>query len=120
MNVWAVVPVKPFNRAKSRLAGELVPEQREMLAASLLERTVRLLLPLPRDRLSSLGLASDSGGFRVTEGLKAGYYAKVTFSFTDSAPVTVETPVVSRTAEYDKVVGNEPLPTEPTSTAPAE
>ena len=81
---------------------------------------LRLLLPLPRDRLSSLGLASDSGGFRVTEGLKAGYYAKVTFSFTDSAPVTVETPVVSRTAEYDKVVGNEPLPTEPTSTAPAE
>ena len=83
-------------------------------------RGLRLLLPLPRDRLSSLGLASDSGGFRVTEGLKAGYYAKVTFSFTESAPVTVETPVVSRTAEYDKVVGNEPLPTEPTSTAPAE
>ena len=48
MNVWAVVPVKPLNRAKSRLAGELVPEQREMLAASLLERTVRLLLPLPQ------------------------------------------------------------------------
>jgi len=46
MNVWAIVPVKPFNRAKSRLADYLQPRQREMLAASLLERTVKLLLPL--------------------------------------------------------------------------
>jgi 2-phospho-L-lactate/phosphoenolpyruvate guanylyltransferase len=47
MRVWAIVPVKPFNRAKSRLADVLVPEQREQLAAGLLVRTVRLLLPLP-------------------------------------------------------------------------
>ncbi len=47
MTVWAIVPVKPFNRAKSRLAAELSAEERELLAASLLERTVRLLLPLP-------------------------------------------------------------------------
>ncbi len=46
MNVWAIVPVKPFNRAKSRLADHLQPRQRELLAASLLERTVRLLLPM--------------------------------------------------------------------------
>lgn len=47
MNVWAIVPVKPLNRAKSRLAEVLPPEDREQLAAGLLERTVRLLLPMP-------------------------------------------------------------------------
>ncbi|NLE50430.1 MAG: 2-phospho-L-lactate guanylyltransferase [Chloroflexi bacterium] len=47
MNVWAIVPVKPLNRAKSRLAEALPPEDREQLAAGLLERTVRLLLPMP-------------------------------------------------------------------------
>jgi 2-phospho-L-lactate guanylyltransferase len=48
MNIWAIVPVKPLNRAKSRLADELVPEQRELLASGLLKRTVRLLSSLPR------------------------------------------------------------------------
>ncbi|WP_119072558.1 2-phospho-L-lactate guanylyltransferase [Aggregatilinea lenta] len=46
MTIWAIVPVKPFNRAKSRLAGELAPENRELLAESLLRRTLRLLQPL--------------------------------------------------------------------------
>ncbi|MBN1202755.1 MAG: 2-phospho-L-lactate guanylyltransferase [Anaerolineae bacterium] len=46
MNTWAIVPVKPLNRAKSRLAAELLPEQRERLAIGLLMRTVRLLLPI--------------------------------------------------------------------------
>lgn len=50
MNVWAIVPVKPLNRAKSRLADYLQPRQRELLAAGLLERTVRLLLPVPQVR----------------------------------------------------------------------
>lgn len=50
MNVWAIVPVKPLNRAKSRLADHLQSRQRELLATSLLERTVRLLLPLPQIR----------------------------------------------------------------------
>ncbi|MGQ9849367.1 MAG: 2-phospho-L-lactate guanylyltransferase [Aggregatilineaceae bacterium] len=46
MSVWAIVPVKPLNRAKSRLADVLLPEQREALATALLLRTVHLLLPL--------------------------------------------------------------------------
>lgn len=71
-------------------------------------RGLRLLLPLPKDQLASLGLSSDSGGFRITEGVEAGYYVKLTFSFTDSAPVTIEAPVVTRTAEYDKVPGGAP------------
>ena len=46
MSVWAIVPVKPLSRAKSRLAGALPPEQRQYLATQMLLRTVRLLLPL--------------------------------------------------------------------------
>jgi 2-phospho-L-lactate guanylyltransferase len=46
MSVWAIVPVKPLSRAKSRLSDELLPEQREQLATQLLVRTVRLLVPL--------------------------------------------------------------------------
>ncbi len=43
MNVWAVVPVKPLNRAKSRLAAVLLPETREILAIAMLRHTISLL-----------------------------------------------------------------------------
>ena len=46
MNVWAIVPVKPLNRAKSRLSDVLLPDAREDLATHLLKRTIRLLLSL--------------------------------------------------------------------------
>lgn len=48
MNVWAIVPIKPLSKAKSRLSGQLTAGQRERLATGLLLRTVRLLLPLPQ------------------------------------------------------------------------
>lgn len=83
-------------------------------------RGLRAQLPLPEGKLATLGFNSDAGGFRVTEGAEPGYYVKVTFSFTDSAPVTIETPVVARTAAYDKVSGEDPLPAEPTPSATAE
>lgn len=40
MNVWAIVPVKPLNRAKSRLAAVLSPEARVRLAIRMLEHTL--------------------------------------------------------------------------------
>ena len=40
MNVWAIVPVKPLNRAKSRLAAALSPEAREHLAGAMLVHTL--------------------------------------------------------------------------------
>ena len=91
----------------------------------LVVRGLRSLLPLPTGRLSSLGYASDAGGFRVTKGAEAGYYVKVTFTFSNSehptkpgaASVTIEAPVVARTAEYDKITGEDPLPAEPTPSA---
>lgn len=67
-------------------------------------------LPLPTGVLSTVGGASDTSGFRIAGGAIAGTYVKVTLSFDDSAPVTIQAPVVARTAEYDDVAGNEPAP----------
>ena len=75
-------------------------------------RGLRSLLPLPSQVLANLGFATDAGGFVITEGAEAGRYVKLTFSFTDAAAVTIEVPVVARTAEHEKVTGNEPTPTE--------
>lgn len=75
MNIWAIVPVKPFNRAKSRLATELLPEQRELLAACLLERTLQLVVPISQIQgtlvisrdTKALSMARDMGAQTVQE-----------------------------------------------------
>lgn len=77
-------------------------------------RSLKVLVPLPAGKLTTIGGASDAGGFQITEGADAGDYVKVTFTFSDSAAVTLEAPVVTRTAEYDKVASA--APTEPTPT----
>ena len=38
--LWVVVPVKPFNEGKSRLAGHISPQQRRALNRELLTRTL--------------------------------------------------------------------------------
>ena len=43
MNIWAIVPIKPFNRSKSRLASVLSNQQREALSRKMLERTLTTL-----------------------------------------------------------------------------
>jgi 2-phospho-L-lactate guanylyltransferase len=75
MNIWAIVPVKPLGRAKSRLADELMPDQREQLATDLLARTVRLLVPLSQIRgvlvisrdTKALAMVRDLGANTVQE-----------------------------------------------------
>jgi 2-phospho-L-lactate guanylyltransferase len=75
MNLWAIVPVKPLGRAKSRLSDDLLPEQREQLATELLGRTVRLLVPLTGIRgvlvisrdTKALAMARDLGANTVQE-----------------------------------------------------
>jgi 2-phospho-L-lactate guanylyltransferase len=42
-NIWAIVPVKPLNRSKSRLSTVLNIEQREALSLDMLERTLGIL-----------------------------------------------------------------------------
>lgn len=46
MSLWAIVPVKPLRRGKSRLAGALTEEERTQLNQSLLERTLQTLTNL--------------------------------------------------------------------------
>ncbi|MEO6605477.1 MAG: hypothetical protein ABIN55_07670 [Aeromicrobium sp.] len=75
-------------------------------------RSLKLALPLPANVLTNLGFATDAGGHTVIQGAEAGYYVKVTFSFTDAAPVTMELPVVARTADYEKITGNDSSSTE--------
>jgi 2-phospho-L-lactate/phosphoenolpyruvate guanylyltransferase len=46
MTLWAIVPVKPLRRGKSRLAGTLTEEERATLNQELLERTLKTLSSL--------------------------------------------------------------------------
>jgi hypothetical protein len=71
-------------------------------------RGQKVKLPLPDNRLATLGGASDAGGWQVTNGVTAGGYVRLTFTFSDSAPVTIEAPVVARTSEYASVSGVAP------------
>jgi 2-phospho-L-lactate guanylyltransferase len=43
MTTWAIVPVKPLYRSKSRLADVLTPEERETLSRKMLEHTLEVL-----------------------------------------------------------------------------
>jgi hypothetical protein len=61
-------------------------------------------------------------GFFISKGATAGDYVKVTLTFDKTAPVTIEAPVVTRTADYADVASApepEPTPT-PTETESTE
>ena len=75
MNIWAIIPVKPFNRAKSRLAQVLSAEQRASLSEKMFAHTLGLLsttdqisgvLVISRDT-KALGLARDYNAHTVQE-----------------------------------------------------
>jgi hypothetical protein len=80
-------------------------------------RSTKMQLPLPVDHLTIVGGASDAGGFWVSEGARPGNYVRVTLTFRDAAPVTIEAPVVTRTEEYATVSSAAPTPSEPRPTA---
>ena len=46
MTIWAIVPVKPLRRGKSRLSGALSEEERAILNQELLEHTLKTLTGL--------------------------------------------------------------------------
>jgi 2-phospho-L-lactate guanylyltransferase len=75
MSIWAIVPVKPFLRSKSRLAGVLSPEARAGLSREFLGHALRVLGQVPeigrvlvvsRDP-AALRLARDLQAHTVTE-----------------------------------------------------
>lgn len=47
MPFWAVIPIKPLNRGKSRLAGLITPEERAYLNQELLLQTISCLRGIP-------------------------------------------------------------------------
>ncbi len=75
MSIWAIVPVKPLRRGKSRLAGMLTEEQRTRLNRYLLEHVLNALkevaeiehaLVVSRDP-AALALTREIGGRTVLE-----------------------------------------------------
>ena len=75
MNLWAVVPVKPLRRGKSRLSGVLTEEERAFLNYNMLGHTMKVLTSVPsihqvlvisRDP-AALALAREFGARTVME-----------------------------------------------------
>ncbi|MBI5669423.1 MAG: 2-phospho-L-lactate guanylyltransferase [Chloroflexi bacterium] len=48
MSIWAIIPVKPFNRAKSRLSSVLTPAERQELAESMLRHVLQTIRDVPQ------------------------------------------------------------------------
>lgn len=75
MNLYAIIPVKPLRRGKSRLAGILSEEERTLLNFAMLDRTLSTLKQIPEIRhtlvisrdTSVLALARDYGARTVQE-----------------------------------------------------
>lgn len=79
---------------------------------SLTVRSPKIALPLPSGKLVSLGSVDAGGVYVVTAGAEPGDYVKVTLSFSDSGPLTIQTPVIARSdsaAEYEDVAGADGL-----------
>lgn len=75
MSIWAIIPVKPFAAAKSRLASVLTPTEREALSRSFFEHVLGVLrqtagihrtLVISRDS-GALTLARDYGAQTISE-----------------------------------------------------
>lgn len=75
MGIWVIIPVKPLNRAKSRLAAVLSPEQRQELAEYMLRHVLSVVRTVPqimgtlvisRDN-RALAIARDFGARTVQE-----------------------------------------------------
>ena len=47
MSLWAIIPVKPLRRGKSRLAGVLTEDERALLNYSMLSNTLKVLAEIP-------------------------------------------------------------------------
>ncbi len=64
MSTWAIVPVKPLQRAKSRLADVLSPEQRLLLAERMLRHVLQVVRTVPQI-LGTLVISRDSRALAI-------------------------------------------------------
>ena len=62
MSTWALIPIKGFDRGKSRLSEVLSPEERELLARELFEHVVQVLREAPI--IDGIAVVSDSPNAR--------------------------------------------------------
>src|SRR5574338_629013 len=70
MSLWAIVPVKPLRRGKSRLAGVLSEEERTYLNYTMLAKTLKALSGVPEvDQV--LVISRDSGALALARDFKA-------------------------------------------------
>jgi 2-phospho-L-lactate guanylyltransferase len=63
MSRWALIPIKGFDRGKSRLSEVLAPDERARLARSLFEHVVQVLRDCPD--IDSIAAVSDSSEARA-------------------------------------------------------
>jgi 2-phospho-L-lactate guanylyltransferase len=68
MTIWAIVPVKPLRRGKSRLAGMLTEEQRTKLNRFLLHHTLDILNQI-HDIEHTLVVSRDPAALALTRGM---------------------------------------------------
>jgi 2-phospho-L-lactate guanylyltransferase len=82
MTIWAIVPVKPFTLAKSRLAGSLTPQQRSELSRRLLIHTLDVLARVPLIR-RTLVVSRDSAALALARKARANTVTESTRSELD-------------------------------------
>ncbi len=70
MTLWAIVPVKPLRRGKSRLAATMTEDERAELNRTLLEHTLRTLIDL-KEVEEVLVVSRDSSALAMARGLGA-------------------------------------------------
>jgi len=70
MTLWAIIPVKPLRRGKSRLAGTLSEDERAQLNETLLEHTLRTLADL-KEVEQVLVVSRDPRALSIARGLGA-------------------------------------------------
>ncbi|MBX3081325.1 MAG: 2-phospho-L-lactate guanylyltransferase [Anaerolineae bacterium] len=70
MRIWAIVPMKPFQRAKSRLATLLTPEQREALAEKFYRHTLETLRQV-KELAGVLVISRDAGVLAIAREYRA-------------------------------------------------
>ena len=64
MSTWAIIPVKPLNRAKSRLATVLSPDERYRLAESMLRHVLETVQDAPQV-IGTLVISRDSKALSI-------------------------------------------------------
>ena len=64
MSTWVIVPVKPLQRAKSRLADVMSPEQRLLLAERMLRHVLQVVRAVPQV-LGTLVISRDSRALAI-------------------------------------------------------